>query len=73
MPKKRKYLGAPLREDLDADLIAALENLADGTKADIVRTGARIMLGITSHKVHEVRDRPVPRPTLFIQKTIRNS
>ncbi|WP_438447394.1 hypothetical protein [Gorillibacterium sp. sgz5001074] len=72
MAKKRKYLGAPLREVLDADLIEALEKLSDGSKAEIVRTGARIVLGITSHKVTEVHSRPVPRPTIFIQKSIRN-
>lgn len=72
MAKKRKYIGAPLREELDADLIEALEKLPDGKKADIVRTGARIVLGITSHKVTEVHNRPVPRPTIFISKTIRN-
>lgn len=71
MSKKRKYLGAPLREGLDDDLIAALEKLTNGSKAEIVRTGARIVLGITSHKVSEVRERPVPRPTLFIQKSMR--
>lgn len=71
MSKKRKYLGASLREDLDADLIEAVEKLDSTSKSELVRQGVRIVLGITTHKVTEVRERAITMPSEFLRKRTR--
>lgn len=68
---KRKYIGAPLRPGLDDDIDHALAGHTGESKADLIRTGLRIVLGITIHKVSTIQTAPVPRPSLFIQKSLR--
>lgn len=68
---KRKYIGAPLRPGLDDDIAQALAGHNGESKADLIRTGLRIVLGITIHKVKNIETKPVPRPSLFMQKSLR--
>jgi hypothetical protein len=48
---KRKYIGAPLRPGLDDDIHDALAGHTGDSEVDLIRTGLRIVLGITIHKV----------------------
>lgn len=68
MSNKRIYIGAPLRRGLDDDLTEAISKLGNDSKAELVRQGLRMVLGIESHKVIEVHERPVPSPKIFLNR-----
>jgi len=70
MSNKRRYLKAPLRPQLDADLEVALaaylESHPGETQADVVRLGVRIVLGITTQRERVVQERRIAMPSLFV-------
>lgn len=71
MSNKRKYVGAPLRPGLDDDIDQALAGHTGESKADLIRTGLRIVLGIAIHKQKVIQTAPVPRPSVFLSKSLR--
>lgn len=70
MKNKRRYLKAPIRPKLDADLEHELANYLsthpEHTQADVVRLGVRIVLGITTHRERVVQEKNIAMPSRFI-------
>lgn len=59
----RKGVTCRFRKGLDADLIAATEQIAAGELSEMARNGLRLMLGIRTAKTMEVRERPLQIPS----------
>lgn len=55
----RRFIGFRLRKELDEDIYDATKDLDGNTISELGRTGLRLALGITSHKVMEVKVIPV--------------
>lgn len=60
-----RFIAARLRKKLDDDLYEATKEMSSESRSDLVRTGLRMALGITSQKVVVVQERPVSRPKIF--------
>lgn len=53
------FVGARLRQGFDDDLIKATKNMDSHSKSELLRTGLRMALGIRTHKVTQVIERPI--------------
>ncbi|WP_274363698.1 hypothetical protein [Paenibacillus thermotolerans] len=73
--EKRRYVKAPIRPDLDDDIVIGLADYLkrnpDQTVADVVRQGVRIVLGITTYRAREVSEKQLPLPRDFIANRAR--
>lgn len=69
--RKREFLTAEIRRGLDDDIRERIAAVTGRERAELIRNGVRIMLGISTYREREVRERHVPMPSIFIANARR--
>jgi hypothetical protein len=71
--RKREFLTAEIRPGLDDDIKSKIVAITGRERAELIRNGVRVMLGIPTYKEREVRERHVPLPSVFLSNRSRSS
>jgi hypothetical protein len=65
MSKKREYMMAPFRPDMDRDIRDKYFSIPEGKRSDALRDAFRLYMGIDKKLVYEASEKPIkppPRP-----------
>lgn len=72
MSRKREFLTVELRPGLDDDIREKISSIKGKERAELIRNGVRVMLGIGTYREREIREKHVPMPSVFLANRVRN-